>query len=367
MNPRHLLCLALFVASAPVVRASAPAWSAVEPVLEEKCYSCHGGKDTKGEVNLKVLAGDPKVAENFEVWQRVLDTIDSGEMPPRKAKKLEAAEKTAVTAWVHHELEIMAGQSAGDPGPVTMRRLTNAEYDRSLRDLTGHDYRLAREFQADGGGGEGFANTGDVLFLNPSNLDKYIGAARQAADHATILPGTGIAFHEHRVGLRGYEQVKAQVEQGLYVWYQQKSTPHLPADFSDMREGDYMLACWKHRHFKTPLDALAKEAGLQLPFLENWWNLLDKPEPASRFLDLVRAPWRELPGPDAAAPAGSLRRDRPHRANPGRPAFLEQPQAPRQRHSAPATGFRRHPPLSHERDGQGQGSRAPVLRRLGRR
>jgi hypothetical protein len=282
--------------------SAAPDWKAVEPVLAAKCYSCHGGEKTKGEVDLKALAADPKIAEEFELWHRVLDTIESGEMPPPKAKPLEGNEATSITGWVTGALDALAQTNSGDPGPVTMRRLTNAEYDRSIRDLTGRDYGLAKEFQTDGGGGEGFSNTGDVLFLSPAALDKYFNAARQLADHATIMPGTGMVFHDHRIGLRGPEQLKAHAEQGLYVWYQQKAAPHLPADFEDMREGDYLLACWKHQHFQTPLDALAKEAGLKLPFLQNWWNLVTKPEPKSRFLDLVRVPWRELPAPDAAKP-----------------------------------------------------------------
>jgi len=280
----------------------APDWKTVEPLLSTKCYSCHGGEDVKGEVNLKALAADPKIGEEYELWHRVLDTIESGEMPPRKSEPLEENEETAIVAWADHELNLLAETNSGDPGPVTMRRLTNGEYDRSIRDLTGRDYGLAKEFQTDGGGGEGFSNTGDVLFMSPAAVDKYFGAARHVADYATIMPGTGIVFHESRIGLRGPEQVKAHAQQGLYVWYQQKSAPHLPADLVDKREGDYMLACWKHRHFKTPLDTLAKEAGLQLPFLQNWWNLVNSTEPPSRFLDLTRVRWRDLPGPDAAKP-----------------------------------------------------------------
>lgn len=293
----------LFLAALPAAANDpVPDWKSVEPMLKAKCYSCHGGEDVKGEVDLKILAADPKMEEEFELWHRVLDTIENGEMPPRKSEPLEEAEEKTIVSWVNHSLDVLASTNAGDPGPVTMRRLTNGEYDRSIRDLTGRDYGLAKEFQTDGGGGEGFSNTGDVLFMSPAALDKYFSAARQLADHATIMPGTGIIFNEGRIGLRGPEQFKAHAEQGLYVWYQQKAAPHLPGDFDDMREGDYLLACWKHQHFKTPLEALAKETGLKLPFLQNWWNLVTKPEPKSRFLDLVRVPWRELPAPDAAKP-----------------------------------------------------------------
>jgi hypothetical protein len=276
-------------------------WKAIEPMLAAKCYECHNADKMKGDVDLKQFAADPKLAEEFEIWTKVKDTIDNGDMPPRKAKQLTSDEKAAITGWVQNGLDVLAEAKSGDPGPVTMRRLTNAEYDNTLRDLTGRDYALAKEFQTDGGGGEGFTNTGDVLFMSPAAIDKYFAAARKLADHATIMPGTGIVFHPQRIGLRGPEQVKAQAQQGLYVWYQQKAAPHLPKDFDPMREGDYMLACWKHKHAKTPLDQLAKDMKLSIHFLSNWWNLVNSTEPKSRYLDLVRVPWRELPADEKAA------------------------------------------------------------------
>ncbi len=281
---------------------AAPDWKTVEPILRAKCYDCHGGKKTKGDVDLKELASNPAFPKTFETWIRAMETIEDGDMPPPKSEQLTDQESAAITGWVNHELDKLATANPGDPGPVTMRRLTNAEYDRTIRDLTGHDYDLAAGFQTDGGGGEGFSNTGDVLFLSSAALDKYFIAARKLADHATIMPGTGIVFHDHRIGLRGPDQLKAHSEQGLYVWYQQKAGEHLPKDFDDMREGDYMRACWKHRHFKTPIADLAKETGLKIPFLQNWWKLVNSTEPKSRFLDLTRVAWRELPGPDAAKP-----------------------------------------------------------------
>ena len=296
---RHLRLAAFFAAMS--ISNAATEWKSVEPLLAAKCYACHGGEKTKGDVDLKRLAADPKLASEYEIWTKVKDSIAGGDMPPKKAKALTPEEQASITGWVTHSLDALATTHAGDPGPVTMRRLTNAEYDCTIRDLTGHDYGLAREFQTDGGGGEGFTNTGDVLFTSPAAIIKYFAAARMLADHATVMPGTGIVFHAQRIGLRGPEQVKTQAQQGLYVWYQQKSAPHLPKDFDDKRETDYMLACWRHRYHSVPLEQLARESKLDGHFLANWWKHLNNTEPKSRFLDLTRVAWRALPADETVA------------------------------------------------------------------
>ncbi len=304
MNFRLLFPISVFtVAILPCIGFGADLavsdWKDVQPLLSAKCYRCHGGEKIEGDINLKALANEPKISEEFELWNRVHESIASEDMPPPTADPLAPVEKELITGWVKESLDEVAAASSGDPGPVTMRRLTNAEFDRTIHDLTGRDFGLAKQFQAEAGGGEGFSNIGDVMFLSPAAIDKYFSAARQLADHATIMPGTGLVFHDQRIGLRGPEQLKGQAEQGLYVWYQQKAAPYLPSDSDDMREGEYMLACWKHQNFKTPVETLASETGLKLPFLENWWNLVNSTEPKSRFLDLIRVRWRELPGLDA--------------------------------------------------------------------
>ncbi|HYR58708.1 MAG TPA: DUF1587 domain-containing protein, partial [Chthoniobacteraceae bacterium] len=299
---------ALAVLALPLALTAGETWNDdVRPMLEARCYECHGGKKTKSGVDLKKLDGDPQFVREFEMWVKVKEAIASGDMPPEEKEPLADAEKDRALKWLTHSLDETINANAGDPGNVTIRRLTNAEYDRTVRDLTGIDLELAQEFAPDGGGGEGFSNIGDVLFVSPQQLDKYFAAARKLADHATILPGSGITFQPQRVGLRGPVQVRAQAEQALYIWYQKMSAPFLPKDGEDAREADYMLACWKFKHREqtraASLEQLGKDAGLMLPFLENWWALLNKPEPQSRYLDLTRVAWRELPAPDAAKPA----------------------------------------------------------------
>lgn len=291
---------------AAVPLQAAPEWPDVQPVLAESCYDCHSAAKTKGGVDLKSLADNPAVEGNYALWEKVREVVAKGEMPPEDETALSAAEKQSVLGWVTHSLDAVAAANAGDPGPVTLRRLTNAEFDYTIRDLTGRDYGLAKEFMPDGGGGEGFSNTGDVLFVNPAQLDKYLAAARKLADHVTVMPGTGLRFHEQRVGLRGPAQVRGQADQALYVWYQKAAGPHLPTDSDDLREADYLLACWKWKHRAltgaASLDELARQAKLSTAFLENWWRVLNNEKTASRYLDLTRVPWRNLPAPEAAKP-----------------------------------------------------------------
>ena len=282
-------------------------WKSILPTIKSTCFDCHGNGKSKGGVNLKRLESDPSFAAEFELWKKVQTSVQSGEMPPDDAKKqLSAAQRASLQHWVAENLLRTAMSNAGDPGHVTLRRLNNAEYDCSVRDLTGIDFQISKEFTPDGGGGEGFNNLGDVLFVNPQHLNAYFTAARKIADHASIHPGTGVEFHPIRLGVRGPSQLKAGTEAVLYRWYQERSLPSLPKDGEDLREAEYMLAAWQWKHRQqtgvVSLSALAKEKSLFLPFLENWITALDATEPKSRFLDLTRVTWRDLAPPDANAP-----------------------------------------------------------------
>ncbi|MFM9197031.1 MAG: DUF1587 domain-containing protein, partial [Planctomycetia bacterium] len=294
-----------------LVWLSAACGSAADPValaeiVRANCLDCHSGDQPQGAVALDRLLAASDLTRDFRIWQAVREQIEAGRMPPREAGELTAADREAILGWLAPGLRAAIEANAGDPGNVTLRRLTNAEYDATVCDLTGIDFGLGREFEPDGGGGEGDANTGDVLVVNPGQFDRYLSAARQIADHATILPGTGIVFQRERVGSRGPEPLRDQAQQAMYVWYQKAAGPHVPADGTPLREAEYMLGCWKHAHREVTgadsLDDLADASGLARHYLTNWWAFLQAEEPASRYLDLTRLAWRRLPPPDPAAP-----------------------------------------------------------------
>jgi len=51
------------------------------------------------------------------VWTKVKDTIDNGDMPPKKAKQLTEQEAAAITGWVQHSLDALAEAKSGDSRP----------------------------------------------------------------------------------------------------------------------------------------------------------------------------------------------------------------------------------------------------------
>lgn len=69
-----------------------------------------------------------------------------------------------------------------------MRRLNRAEYDNSIRDLTGLDLHLSENFPSDDVG-YGFDNIGDVLSLSPLLMEKYLSAA-ETVSRRLILSAT---------------------------------------------------------------------------------------------------------------------------------------------------------------------------------
>src|SRR6185295_1115745 len=80
-------------------------------------------------------------------------------------------------------------EHAGDPGRVTVRRLTSAEYAYAIRDLTSIDIPVGIDASSDSVGGEGFANFGDVQFVQDESIERYLEAAKLVADHAVIGSG----------------------------------------------------------------------------------------------------------------------------------------------------------------------------------
>ncbi len=164
------------------------------PLIARYCNHCHEGEDAEAEVDLAKFKSVADLRRNAKVWQQVMHMLESGQMPPRQSKQPGENEKQALLSWVNTFLKTEAKAHAGDPGRVVLRRLSNAEYTYTLRDLTGvASLEPAKEFPVDGAAGEGFTNTGNALVMSPSLVTKYLDAGKAVAAHAVLLPD-GIRF-----------------------------------------------------------------------------------------------------------------------------------------------------------------------------
>jgi cytochrome c553 len=159
----------------------------VAPLLKTYCVRCHGNAKAKGKVNLEKDKTDDAVRKNLKVWEKVGDNLRSDDMPPAGEKKPTAAEMEILNKWLDAVVYKADCTKPQDPGRVTIRRLNRAEYNNTIRDLVGIDFKPAKDFPSDDVG-YGFDNVGDVLSLSPILMEKYLAAAEKIIDEAFKKP-----------------------------------------------------------------------------------------------------------------------------------------------------------------------------------
>jgi mono/diheme cytochrome c family protein len=180
--------------------AQAPTFDkAVLPLLNKSCAACHNERVAQGSLNLNAFATPASIAEHREGWERIIQRIRNGEMPPKGIPKPTAAEVDTFVKFIHAEFERVDRSVKPDPGRVTARRLNRAEYSNTVRDLLGVDFAAQRDFPTDDSG-HGFDNIGDVLTISPLLMEKYVNAAERIAARALgadPLPAKPLEFEYH--------------------------------------------------------------------------------------------------------------------------------------------------------------------------
>lgn len=158
----------------------------ITPLLEKYCYECHGDGANKGKVTLDEGTSIADILKNRTIWEGVLRNVRTHEMPPADDTDFlpTQTERDAIVGWLEKELFHFDPENP-DPGKVTLRRLNRAEYNATIRDLVGVDFKPAEDFPPDDSG-YGFDNVADVLSLPPVLLEKYLAAADKIFDQAIV-------------------------------------------------------------------------------------------------------------------------------------------------------------------------------------
>ena len=174
------------VAASFLSRAAEPVFQeSILPVLDKFCFNCHGAKKPKGGVNLSLFTDGASVHRDPDLWFKVMKQLTERNMPPEAKPQPSSDERERVAHWIEQALDNLdTSQLARDPGRKVIHRLNRLEYNNTIRDLLGVNTRPADKFPADGGGGGGFDNNADTLFIPPILMEKYLEAADEILDQA---------------------------------------------------------------------------------------------------------------------------------------------------------------------------------------
>jgi hypothetical protein len=263
----------------------------VAPFLQAYCFKCHNEKKSEGLLDLTRYTSSTLIARDYRQWEHVVTFLKEEKMPPQEAKKQPTPnERADFLASLDRLLLIEARKLADDPGTASPRRLSNAEYNYTIRDLTGFDIRPASSFPVDPASGEGFSNTSEALVMSPNLFKKYYAAAQFVGDHV-LLTTTGFEFAPHPVVT--FSDRQKFYEHAILRFYEQHKVD----------TATYLAVAWSYRHRPASrrgatIEAWAMENKLSPKYLRSLWDVLQGDASSDTYyIQWLRQRWNALPAP----------------------------------------------------------------------
>ncbi len=291
--------------------------STVHPFVQTYCVECHGGEKPKAELNLSSYATLDSVRKDVRRWDQVLERVEAGEMPPDDAdKQPTTAQRKDVITWLQAMRASEIQRTAGDPGIVLARRLSNAEYDYTIRDLTGADIHPTKEFPVDPANEAGFDNSGESLSMSPALVKKYLDAARAVADHLAFTP-EGFIFAPYPV-TTDEDRDKYAVNRIVDFYKRQGTSIGTRYDTimaQTLDYADFFAAAWRFQNraalgrANATLAEFAREAKVSPRYLATLCETLTTSGGDLGPIAALQSRWRKLPAPADGHEPASVRTD----------------------------------------------------------
>ncbi len=187
MNTFVSRALAYFLCVGSVVSATGADVGTTMPkehlaLLKEHCHACHNADKKKGKFNIDDLKFSIEDIETAERWQKVLDALNAGEMPPEDEEPLPNEAKANFLDDLSNVMVEARKALSDQKGVITMRRLNRREYNNTLRELLGVEINVS-ELPSDSGSGN-FDTVGSNLFMSANQFVQYLALGRKALDEA---------------------------------------------------------------------------------------------------------------------------------------------------------------------------------------
>jgi hypothetical protein len=149
------------------------------------CGKCHTGADAESGVRLDDLPLEITTTAAADRWQKVMNVLNSGEMPPADEPHPDRAEKTEFLADLAQTLVVARRVIAEQGTQQILRRLNKREYRNTIRDLLGVEIDVT-ELPQDGGAGS-MDTVGAGLSMSSDQFESYLALGRKAIDEAIAL------------------------------------------------------------------------------------------------------------------------------------------------------------------------------------
>ena len=185
-------------------------------LLDQYCVICHNqavvnsvGQPNEGlqttqlrNLGLTLDVEDvSNLAENPEVWEKVIKKLRVGVMPPPNYPRPDKESYDGFRTFLENELDRVASTQINPGRTQAFHRLNQTEYQNSVRDLLDLDIDVADLIPTDAPDQYGFDNNADVLALSPLSVERYVSAAHKIAELAVGATPRGASINTYEVPL----------------------------------------------------------------------------------------------------------------------------------------------------------------------
>ena len=216
---------------------------AVRRLLDRYCVACHNERrvtalSTSASVLDAQLRGaglalDRVDAErpstDAELWERVIERLKAGSMPPAGRPRPGAEEARAAASWLEARIDLAAAANPNPGRTGSMHRLNRTEYGNAIRDLLAIEIDTAALLPGDETSDTGFDNNAEVLSISTAQLERYLSAARRISRLATgVTTAPDFVRFENSVLLTQADRQNEDLPLGSRGGL--SATHHFPAD-----------------------------------------------------------------------------------------------------------------------------------------
>jgi len=190
------------VAQVPAAPPAVTEATSSSAVLKQYCGTCHNERLKSGGFVIDPT-GVTSVSAAADQWEKVVRKLRTQSMPPPGAPRPDAAGYNRVATFLESELDrAEAARPHLGKLPLT-HRLSRTEYRNAVRDLLALE-SLPREVSVDyllppDNISSGFDNIADLLFVSPSNMERYLDAARKISRLAVGDPAMPVMVNIHKL------------------------------------------------------------------------------------------------------------------------------------------------------------------------